>query len=204
MRKIIFVIVAICMATTLSAQTTAKEWVKQLESSMGERYAYTLNVAVKTGDSKTSLSGRVMVEGDSYYMSLEAMEVYSNGKLRYEVNNERKEVTEDRVDLTSHDLLTNPTRAFMFAPEEFDMALKFSQNDEIARIDLTPRDKDYGITTIVLILEREGDKVYPKQIGYDYDGDKVVVTLAEYGDKAWKLPVWNESNYKAYDIVSFL
>jgi hypothetical protein len=28
--------------------------------------------------------------------------------------------------------------------------------------------------------------------------------LAEYGDKAWKLPVWNEGNYKAYDIVSFL
>lgn len=204
MRKIIFVIVAICMATTLSAQTTAKEWVKQLESSMGERYAYTLNVAVKAGDSKTTLSGRVMVEGDSYYMSLEAMEVYSNGKLRYEVNNERKEVTEDRVDLTSHDLLTNPTRAFMFAPEEFDMVLKFSQNDEIARIDLTPRDKDYGITAILLYLVREGDKVYPMQIAYDYDGDKVVVTLAEYGDKAWKLPVWNEGNYKAYDIVSFL
>ena len=204
MRKIIFVIVAICMATTLSAQTTAKEWVKQLESSMGERYAYTLNVAVKTGDSKTTLSGRVMVEGDSYYMSLETMEVYSNGKLRYEVNNERKEVTEDRVDLTSHDLLTNPTRAFKFAPEEFKMTLKFSQNDEIARIDLTPRDKDYGITAILLYLVREGDKVYPKQIAYDYDGDKVVVTLAEYGDKAWKLPVWNEANYKAYDIVSFL
>jgi hypothetical protein len=84
------------------------------------------------------------------------------------------------------------------------MTLKFSQNDEIARIDLTPRDKDYGITAILLYLVREGDKVYPKQIGYDYDGDKVVVTLAEYGDKAWKLPVWNESNYKAYDIVSFL
>jgi hypothetical protein len=84
------------------------------------------------------------------------------------------------------------------------MTLKFSQNDEIARIDLTPRDKDYGITAILLYLVREGDKVYPKQIAYDYDGDKVVVTLAEYGDKAWKLPVWNEANYKAYDIVSFL
>ena len=204
MRKIIFAFMAICMATTLSAQTTANEWVKQLESSMGERYAYTLNVKVASGDSEAMLAGRLMVEGDSYYMSLEAMEVYSNGKLRYEVNNERKEVTEDRVDLTSHDLLTNPTRAFKFAPEEFKMTLKFSQNDEIAGIVLTPRDKDYGITAILLYLMREGDKVYPKQIVYDYDGDKVVVTLAEYGDRAWKLPVWNESNYKAYDIVSFL
>jgi hypothetical protein len=204
MRKLIFTFVAICMATTLSAQTTAKEWLNQLEESMDERYAYTLTVVVEASDSESVLAGSVMVEGDSYYMSLEAMEVYSNGKLRYEVNNERKEVTEDRVDLTSHDLLTNPTRAFKFAPEEFKMTLKFSQNDEIARIDLTPRDKDYGITAILLYLVREGDKVYPKQIAYDYDGDKVVVTLAEYGDKAWKLPVWNKGNYKAYDIVSFL
>jgi hypothetical protein len=204
MRKIIFVIVAICMATTLSAQTTAKEWVKQLENSMGERYAYTLNVAVKTGDSKTTLSGRVMVEGDSYYMSLETMEVYSNGKLRYEVNNERKEVTEDRVDLTSHDLLTNPTRAFKFAPEEFKMTLKFSQNDEIAGIVLTPRDKDYGITAILLYLVREGDKVYPKQIAYDYDGDTILISLTEYAAEGWKMPKWSEANYKAYDIVSFL
>lgn len=195
---------AICMATTLSAQTTANEWVKQLESSMGERYAYTLNVKVASGDSEAMLAGRLMVEGDSYYMSLETMEVYSNGKLRYEVNNERKEVTEDRVDLTSHDLLTNPTRAFKFAPEEFKMTLKFSQNDEIAGIVLTPRDKDYGITAILLYLVREGGRVSPQQIAYDYDGDRVVISLREYDSREWVLPVWNEANYRAYDIVSFL
>ena len=204
MRKIIFALVAICMATTLSAQTSANGWLKQLEKSMGQRYAYTLAVMVKSGESKSVLSGRVMVEGDSYYMSLEAMEVYSNGKLRYEVNNERKEVTEDRVDLTSHDLLTNPTRAFKFAPEEFDMTLGFSQNDEIARVVLTPRDEDYGITSITLILVREGERVYPSQIAYDYDGDIIIISLREYDDEAWKLPTWSESNYRAYDIVSFL
>ncbi len=204
MKKLIFAFVAICMATTLSAQTTATEWLKQLEASMGERYAYTLAVAVQTGDSDVQLSGCVMVEGDCYYMSLEAMEVYSNGKLRYEINNERKEVTEDRVNLMSHDLLTNPTRAFSFAPEEFDIELAFSQNDEIARIVLTPRDRGYGITAIELALVREGDIVCPKQIAYDYDGDSVVISLREYDDNVWHMPTWNEANYKAYDIVSFL
>lgn len=194
----------LCWATTLSAQTTAEEWLQHLETSLGERYAYTLSVDVGMGDDRATLAGRVMVEGDSYYMSLEAMEVYSDGRLRYEINNERKEVTEDRVDLTSHDLLTNPTRAFLFAPEEFAMALYFSHNDEIARIVLTPRDEDFGITAITLALVRDGDRVYPAQIAYDYDGDSVVISLREYGDKAWMLPVWNEDSYKAYDIVSFL
>jgi hypothetical protein len=87
MRKLIFTFMAICMATTLSAQTTAKEWLNQLEESMDERYAYTLTVVVEASDSESVLAGSVMVEGDSYYMSLEAMEVYSDGKLRYEINN---------------------------------------------------------------------------------------------------------------------
>jgi hypothetical protein len=202
MRKIIFAFVAMCMATTLSAQTAAEGWVKQLESTLGSRYAYAIYIV--EDEMYEPLAGCVMVDGDSYYMSLETMEVYSNGKLRYEVNNERKEVTEDRVDLTSHDLLTNPTRAFLFAPEEFAMALHFSHNDEIARIVLTPRDEDFGITAITLALVRDGDRVYPAQIAYDYDGDSVVISLREYGDKAWMLPVWNEDSYKAYDIVSFL
>ena len=204
MKRLIFTFVALLMATTLSAQTTANEWLKQLESSMGKRYAYALAVTVRTGDSEAQLSGCVMVEGDSYYMSLEAMEVYSNGKLRYEINNDRKEVTEDRVNLTSHDLLTNPTRAFSFAPEEFNIALAFSQNNEIARLELTPRDRGYGINTIELALVREGDRVCPKQIAYDYDGDSVIISLREYDNEAWKLPTWSEANYKAYDIVSFL
>ena len=195
---------AICMATTLSAQTTAKEWLNQLEESMDERYAYTLTVVVEASDSENVLAGSVMVEGDSYYMSLEAMEVYSDGKLRYEINNERKEVTEDRVNLMSHDLLTNPTRAFDFAPEEFDITLVFSHNDEIARLALTPRDEDYGVTTIELALVREGDRVCPLQIAYDYDGDRVVISLREYESREWVLPVWSEANYRAYDIVSFL
>ena len=202
MRKIIFAFVAMCMATTLSAQTAAEGWVKQLESTLGSRYAYAINIV--EDEMYEPLAGCVMVDGDSYYMSLETMEVYSNGKLRYEVNNERKEVTEDRVDLTSHDLLTNPTRAFAFAPEEFNMTLQFSQNDELAEVVLTPRDANYGITAITLVLMRDGDGVYPLQIAYDYDGVSLVISLDEYANSEWVMPEWNEADYKAYDIVSFL
>lgn len=202
MRKIISAFIALCWATTLSAQTSATEWIEQLEESLGGRFAYTLSVSV--GEESEPLVGRVMVDGDSYYMSLEAKEVYSDGKLRYEIDNQRKEVTEDRVDLTSHDILINPTRAFSFAPEEYSMKLRFSQNDELAIVVLTPLDDSFGVATIFIALTREVDRVCPTQIGYDYDGDSVIITLSEYEDDGWKMPKWSEANYKAYDIVSFL
>ena len=150
------------------------------------------------------VTGYMMVDGDSYYITLGIMEVYSDGKLRYEINNDRKEVTEDRVNLASRDLLTNPTRAFDFATEEFDIALRFSHNAEIASLEFTPRDKSLGVTAISLALVSEGDRVYPSQIAYDYDGDIVCITLAMVDVRDKSLPRWDAQLYKAYDIVSFL
>jgi hypothetical protein len=166
---------------------------------LGERYAYGLWVEV--GDSL--LYGAMQVEDDSYHMILADMEVYSDGRLRYEINNARKEVTEDRVNLESRDLLTNPTRAFDFVDEEFDIVLQFSQNDEIAVVKLVPRDSSLGITSIKLALMRSGDKVRPLQILYDYDGDKVKITMSP-SDEQWQMPRWDKEAYKAYDMVSFL
>jgi hypothetical protein len=199
MRRFVVTILALLSAVTLSAQTTARGWIDALNASLGERYAYGLWVEV--GDSL--LYGAMQVEDDSYHMILADMEVYSDGRLRYEINNARKEVTEDRVNLESRDLLTNPTRAFDFVDDEFDIVLQFSQNDEIAVVKLVPRDSSLGITSIKLALMRSGDKVRPLQILYDYDGDKVKIMMSP-SEEQWQMPRWDKEAYKAYDMVSFL
>ena len=117
MRKIVITLVAVLSALGVSAQS-ASEWLAKLDSSLGERYAMHITVSVDDPiEGTTDVSGYFMVEGDAYYITLGVMEVFSDGKLRYEINNERKEVTEDRVNLSSRDLLTNPTRAFEFVEE---------------------------------------------------------------------------------------
>jgi hypothetical protein len=144
-----------------------------------------------------------MVEGDGYYISLGVMEVYSDGKLRYEINNERKEVVEDRVNLESVDLLSNPTRAFSFLPEEFSAkVLKSSSTGAV--VSLVPKSDDLGITAILLNLERKGSKVVPSKLSYDYDGDLVTITLTMLDASDLALRKWDKTAYRAYDIVSFL
>jgi hypothetical protein len=144
-----------------------------------------------------------MIDGDSFYLTLGAMEVYSDGKLRYEVNNERKEVTEDRVNLSSADLLSNPTRAFEFVGEQFDVAL-LSANATDVELHIKPLDADMGISNIALSLKVAGGKVLPDAIVYDYDGEVVGITLEMMDAKDKALPRWSKDRYRAYDIVSFL
>ena len=206
MRRYITLFLAMLATTANLMAQSGEEWLARLNSSLGERYAMSMSVAMGSDidNLEEQVTGYMMVDGDSYYITLGIMEVYSDGKLRYEINNDRKEVTEDRVNLASHDLLTNPTRAFDFAPEEFDIALRFSHNGEIASLEFTPREKSLGVTAISLALVSEGDRVYPSQIAYDYDGDIVCITLAMVDIRDKRLPRWDAQLYKAYDIVSFL
>lgn len=203
MRKIFLSIVALFAVGNLSAQS-AEEWLTDLNESLGERYAMDLFVEVGAVDSvDDQLSGYFMVEGDGYYISLGVMEVYSDGKLRYEINNERKEVVEDRVNLESVDLLSNPTRAFSFLPAEFSAkVLKSSSTGAV--VSLVPKSDDLGITAILLNLERKGSKVVPSKLSYDYDGDLVTITLTMLDASDLALRKWDKTAYRAYDIVSFL
>lgn len=196
--KIILTFVGLVLSVaTLSAQS-ADVWIEALNNSLGTRYTMGATVRVE-GD---ELTGIFMVDGDGYYLTLGTMEVYSDGKLRYEVNNERKEVTIDRVDLTSRDILTNPTNAFSFAAEEFYSDIVADKGGEVV-ISLVPRE-DIGITDIELTLRRDGHgRVVPVAVRYNYDGDIIDVLLVLRPADA-TLPRWDKAAYRAYDIVSFI
>jgi len=200
MRRVISLFVAVLVSCfSLSAQTTAQEWVAGLNASLGSRYAY--NIAVTTADG--NLSGYYMVEGDGYYLTLGVMEVYSDGKLRYEINNERKEITEDRVNLKAVDLLTNPTRAFSFIDKEFTVTIAEKLSQGVV-LKLVPRDASLGISHILLSLSSASGRVTPTNIVYSYDGDSVAIALTALGVSDKTLPRWNKETYRAYDLVSFL
>ena len=188
------------MAFAASAQTTAEWWIEALNRSLGDRYGMNISVAMAESE---SLNGYFMVDGDSYYITLGVMEVYSDGKLRHEINNERKEVTIDNVDLSSVDLLTNPTRAFTFVPNEFSSQVVSTSNERVV-VKLTPKSAAMGIDSITLTLRRNGAKVSPEAISYDYDGEAVSIALTAADATASKLPRWDKAAYRAYDIVSFL
>lgn len=200
MRKILLIFVTSMMAFAASAQTTAEWWIEALNRSLGDRYGMNISVAMAESE---SLNGYFMVDGDSYYITLGVMEVYSDGKLRHEINNERKEVTIDNVDLSSVDLLTNPTHAFDFVGEEFAISVVESSAEGCV-LSLVPRDDAMGVTEIRLALRRDASRVLPVSISYDYDGEIVDMELCIVDVRDANLPRWSKDGYRAYDIVSFI
>ena len=179
-----------CSVAVLSVQTTAQEWLRRLDSTLGTRYAMHLTVSV---DEDEPLNGYFMVEGDAYYLVLGSMEV----------NNQRKEVTEDRVNLESVDLLSNPTRAFKFVDSEFQMSVASTEPASVV-LQLVPKVEGMGISDIRLTLGVDTESVLPRCVVYNYDGTSVIIELSMADLSDSTLPRWSKQAYRAYDIVSFL
>lgn len=191
-------LVALMCAVNVSAQITTRDWIEGLNYTLDERYALYMKVKAYGEE----MNGYFMVDKDSYYIQLGIMEVYSDGELRYEVNNERKEVTEDRVNLDSRDLLTNPTRAFEFVEEEFTATISQTIHNGVI-LKLVPK-HSADITAVYVSVVWKDNRIIPLAIKYDYDGEEVAIGLVMADMSSAVLPRWSKSAYKTYDMVSFL
>ena len=199
MKRAILLIIALLTSANLWAQTTAGEWLEALHKSLGKHYATYMTVS---GENMGGMNGYFIVDGDSYYLTLGAMEVYCDGKLRYEVNNSRKEVVEDHANLDARDILTNPTRAFDFVSDIYALELQTSAANR-AKIRVMPKD-DVAELTIYLDVVKQGGRVLPERVTYDYDGESYTIELSIIEGDNDTVPKWNKTEYRAYDIVSFL
>ena len=191
-------LMALMLALNVSAQINARDWIDGLNYTLDNRYA----LFMKVDAYGEQIKGYFMVEDDSYYIQLGKMEVYSDGKLRYEVNNERKEVTEDRVNLSSRDLLTNPTRAFEFVEEEFTASISENIHNGVI-LKLEPKQSADITAVYVSVVWRDG-RIVPLSIKYDYDGEEVAIALIMSDVTNAIMPCWSRSDYMSYDMVSFL
>lgn len=200
MRGLIISVVAMLSAVAAMAQDGAAWWVERLDATLGERYAMKIEVEMM---GEEPIEGLFMVDGQDYYITIGIMEVYGDGSRRYEVNNERKEVTIDSVDLGSVDLLTNPTHAFDFVDEEFRSEL-VSYSATAGVLHLVPRDSALGISEIEVAMRRDGERVVPTRVTYDYGGDSISIELTAVAWSERGLPRWDKNEYRAFDIVSFL
>lgn len=146
-----------------------------------------------------SAAGFYAVGGDRYYIRLGDAEVYCDGKVRYEVDHRRKEVSLDGVNAASRSILDNPTRAFDLVGDEFASELLW-ERDGRAAVKLTPK-TDQALSAVTLTLDTQ--TMRPRSLEYDFDGERIriVVRTLEASDKAPKEYV--PAEYRTYETIDF-
>lgn len=145
--------------------------------------------------------GRYAVEGENYYIAVGEAEVYCDGKIRYEIDNRRREVTVTEVDAASRNILNNPVRAFDFLGSEYVPTL-VSEAGGRAVVRLTPaagNDSPAGNVTVTV----DTATMRPLSLSYDYDGEQVRVSVLGVAPLAGHVRVFDRQAYAGYEFIDF-
>lgn len=204
MKKFIAFIFTLLCAANVCAQSddSAKVLMGRLSEKIRAMENYEVEFNVKSGDQ--TIKGYYAVSGEKYYISIGDAEVYCDGSARYEVNPQNKEVTVDAVDTKSHNILTNPTRAFDFIDGEFTFATVGSA-DGATTVKLTSTAENAALGTIFVTIDNA--TAQPRSLTYDVDGDQIVVEIASLDEMVGMVDIsmftFDKGNYRGYEIVDF-
>ena len=173
---------------------TAMQRVARYVESLGR---YRVDFALKSGD--FSAKGYYCVDGDVYYMNLGSAEIYSDGKTRYEVDHDRKEVNIDVVDLSSHNILDNPTRCFDFVGSDYNVESRAVATERV-EFSLTPRKRETEGIIRVLANVKTGA---PLALQYELYDEVVMVDILSIDKNKEPVISYRASNFRGYEIIDF-
>ena len=201
-KAIVFIFTLLCVANAWAQDSDAKALIGRLSEQMRSMENYEVSFAVKSGDQK--IKGYYAVSGEKYYISIGDAEVFCDGGARYEVNAQNKEVTVDAVDTKSHNILTNPTRAFDFIDGEFNFTTVGTENG-ITTVKLTSTAENAALGVIFVALDAA--TAQPRSLTYDVDGAQIIIEIASIDELTGMVDIsmftFDKNNYRGYEIVDF-
>ena len=197
MRRVILSALALFVCVSAVADEQSKTALQRVARYVEALGAYDAKFKVEAGDYTTE--GSYAVSGDNYYITLDEAEVYSDGKVRYEVDHNREEINVDNVDLTSRNVLDNPTRCFDFVDSGYESDM-FEQNGSQQTIHL--RSTDAAIEGDIY-LTIDAASARPQKLEYKLYDDIIVVDVISLEKRKAKIKSFDKSQYKDYEMIDF-
>ncbi len=169
---------------------------------IGAMGSYCIDFELEMPSATATSKGYCVVSGERYVISIEGMQQGSDGVAVWAVNGLNEEITLDTPRPTSRSLFDNPTKAFDFAAELFDIVsfVEISPNEWELR--LRPAE---GVLDGIDVVELRVDKttLLPTRLGYDMAGVRLYVNIRslrsqEFSESDFKVP-----EIEGYEVIDF-
>lgn len=183
----------------VSAAGRAEEILGGMAAGFRAMKGYDVDFEIVAGDYRAE--GSYAVRGEGYALTLGDAEVYCDGKVRYEVDRARREVTIVGVDTTSRNLLSNPVRAFDLLGDDYRPEL-LSETGGKAVVRLTPAAGDDAMAGAITVTV-DTATMCPERLDYDYDGEQVRVTVRRVESSTSPLDTCDTSRFEGYEWIDF-
>ena len=200
MRKIISLslLLVLCLTAVAQAAADTKDVLAGLKQYIAKMGRYEAAFALQAGDYKAE--GRYVVDGNSYHIVVgDAAEVYCDGKVRYEVDNEREEVNIDVFDALSRNILDNPTRCFDFVGSDYRATVVVQDEKQITLKLVSTDEKVEG----EIFLTVDAATYTPKEIEYHLYDERFNVKILSLVRTKSSPAKFDRSRYRNHEIIDF-
>ena len=197
MRSFFVIIFSLLSMATASADERSQAVLRGVAEYVRTLGSYDATFTVVAGDYQTM--GHYSVAGDNYHIVVGQAEVYADGKVRYEVDHDLEEVNIDEMDVTSRNILDNPTRCFDFVGDEYSSMISTEIGNDLT---LVMRANDTTLEgDIYLTVDKQTSR--PRKIVYVLYDDRIEVTITTLVRRKTEVEKYNASKYRDYEIIDF-
>lgn len=197
MKRLLFIILISLSVVSARADERSQSVLRRVAEYVKTLGEYDARFSVVAGEYRTT--GQYCVAGDAYHIVVDRAEVYSDGKSRYEVDHDRKEVNIDEMDIENRNILDNPTRCFDFVGDDYASMVWTEMGENIT---LLLKANDTALEgEIYLTVNRNNGR--PNRIVYVLYEDQIEVDITSLERRKGAVPKFDASKYKGYEIVDF-
>lgn len=176
MKHFFVFLLVLCSAVTLHAQS-GSEVLGALSDKMDAMESYRIDFELVMAGAEMNSKGYCLVSGEKYVIAIEELKQGCDGTIQWMFNGLNKEVTYDTPRADSRSLFDNPTKAFDFTEELFEVE-SVAHEAAMIHLQLLPKEGVLdGIDKVLLTIDEA--TMMPSSLGYDMAGMELFVNVVD-------------------------
>lgn len=200
-RAFLLALASLCVALTTAAQPYGVEVLDNVSKKMTSMESYGIDFELRMSAATNPSKGLCLIAGDRYIISVDGMMQGFDGEKVWMVNPMAEEVTYDNPNPASRSLFDNPTLAFDFTAELFDVEEVAGGDDEVS-VRLHPKEGVLdGIEEVTLTVDVASG--LPSSLTYDFGGATIQIVITSITPKALTDSDFTVAMPGGYELIDF-
>lgn len=204
MRGLAVVLGMLVMALSAEAQPNGKGVLERVSQSVAQMESYVVEFELRMTAATNPSKGDCRIAGDRYVISIDGMMQGFDGEKVWMVDAVAEEVTYDTPRTASRSLFDNPTLAFDFTEELFDVK-SVAEEEGTVSVVMEPKEGVLdGIAEVMLVVDSTTG--LPASLAYDFGGatiEIVVTNIAPREFSSEEFSILPAKEFPGYEIIDF-
>lgn len=202
MKRIAITILAALCTFVAGAQGSGAEVLRAMSQKLAQMGSYRIDFAIEMPGAEEPSKGYCLVEGDRYVIDVDGLAQGYDGEAVWMLNNLTKEYTLDSPKPQSRNLFDNPTKAFDFSEDMFEVESFATKSEGEWRVVLLPAEGVLdGIERVVVDVDQRSQ--LPTLLGYDMAGVGIYIELVKIAPVKSSTSDFQIAPPEGYEVIDF-